>query len=541
MIVQKQYINLPVKNGAPMRRMRFCVDGEPVRGFDIELAGGEPDFWVFSDVSAFQGERLTIEVDDLDPSSQALESITQSDAVRGAENLYREKYRPQFHFSSRRGWNNDPNGLVYYKGEYHLFYQHNPYGWAWGNMHWGHAISRDLVHWQELPSALYPDELGTMFSGSGVVDWRNTTGFQTGEDKVLVCIYTSAGEPFTQSIAYSNDCGRTWTKYEENPVLEHIVGANRDPKVIWHDPTKKWVMALYLDGADNKHPNEYALFSSPDLKEWTRLCDVKLPGATECPDFFELPVDGDPANTRWVFWGANGHYLVGAFDGDSFAPETDPLRAYCGGSEKRGSAYAAQTWSDIPAEGGRRIQIAWLQGDIPDMPFNQQMSFPIELTLGTTEGEGFRLHFSPVEEIEKLYKAKEALCDVDLSKDPTHLPVGDCDLLDIQADIDVNEATGLEFNVRGIPIVYNVKRQELSCCDRTAPLRTSEGKLQLRLLLDRASIEIFAAGGLVYMPLAVIPKDDNRSCFLSSRGGSGSESEGKVVALDIFKLHSIWR
>jgi len=528
MIIQNRYVNLPVKNGAPKRRMRFRVNGETVREFEIELADGEPDFWVFSDVSGFKGQRLLIEVDDLDPNSRALEPITQSDTIEGAENLYKEKYRPQFHFSSRRGWNNDPNGLVYYKGEYHLFYQHNPYGRDWGNMHWGHAVSRDLVHWQELPIALYPDDLGTIFSGSAVVDWHNTTGFQTGEDKVLVCIYTSAGEPFTQSIAYSNDRGRTWTKYEGNPVLEHIVGDNRDPKVIWHNPTKKWVMALYLD------ENDYALFASPDLKTWTRLCDVQLPSAAECPDFFELPVDGDVANARWVFWGANGHYLIGTFDGNSFTPETPPLRAYCGGHEKRGSAYAAQTWSDIPAENGRRIQIAWLQGHIPGMPFNQQMSFPVRLTLGATD-DSLRLFFAPVKEIEKLHREKQSLSNIEISDEPNQLPTGGCDLLDIQADIDLNEATELEFNLRGIPVVYDAKRQELSCCDRAAPLKLTDKRLRLRILLDRASIEIFAADGLVYMPLAVIPKDDDRSCFLLSRGG-----KGRAINLDIFKLRSIW-
>jgi fructan beta-fructosidase len=528
MIVQNQYVNLPVKNGAPTRRTRLLVNGEVVRDFGIELAEGEPDFWVFADVSTFQGERLTIAVDDLAPGSRALESITQSDTIEGAENLYQEKYRPQFHFTSRRGWNNDPNGLVYYKGEYHLFYQHNPYGWVWGNMHWGHAVSRDLIHWQELPVALYPDELGAMFSGSGVVDWRNTARCQTGEDKALVCIYTSAGMPFTQCIAYSNDRGRTWTKYAGNPVLEHIVGTNRDPKVVWHTPTEKWVMALYLDG------NDYALFSSPDLKEWTQLCDIELPGDMECPDLLELPVDGDSSNTKWIFWGANGHYLIGAFDGNAFTPETFRLRAYCGGSRERGSAYAAQTWSDIPSEDGRRIQIAWLQGDMPSMPFNQQMTFPVELILSATE-EGMRLHFSPVREIEQLYEEKRTLCDVDLSEDPTHLRTDGCDLLDIHADVEIKQASEIELNLRGMPVVYDVERQKLLCCDRTAPLKAPGGRLRLRILLDRASIEIFAAGGLVYMPLAVIPEDNDRSCFLLSRGG-----RGKAVNVDVFKLYSIW-
>ena len=521
-----------------MRRMRFRVNDRPVREFKIELAEGESDFWVVSDVSGFHGERVTVEVDDSDLDSSALERITQGDTIQGAEDLYHEKYRPQFHFSSRRGRINDPNGLVYYKGEYHLFYQHNPYGWTHGNTHWGHATSADLVHWVELPEALYPDSLGTMFSGSALVDWENTAGLRTGDEDTLVCVYTAAGDhvvpqkPRTQCMAFSNDRGRTWHKYAGNPVLAHVVGRNRDPKVIWREPSGRWIMALYLEEVGEKQ-GRYGLYASPNLTDWRHLDDVTLPGRS-CPDFFSLPVDGDPANTKWVFWGAAGDYVVGAFDGSRFAPETSPLRAYCGGRSSGRSPYAAQTWSDIPAEDGRRIQIAWLRGDLPGVPFNQQMTLPVELTLGTTEG-GMRLLFSPVEEIDKLHKEKQTLRDVDLTLDPVQLPTGGCDLLDIQADIDVGEMAELELNIRGVPVVYDVRRQELSCCDRTAPLGAPGGRLQLRVLQDRASMEIFAAGGKVYMALGVIPEDADLSCFLSSRGG-----KAKATAVDVFKLHSIW-
>ena len=401
-------------------------------------------------------------------------------------------------------------------------------------MHWGHAVSEDLVHWRELPEALYPDRLGTMFSGSAVVDWKNTAGLKVGDEDALICIYTAAGshvepeEPFTQCLAYSNDRGKTWHKYADNPVMVHIVGSNRDPKVIWHEPSERWIVALYLDKREEQH--RYALYASSDLKAWTHLQELYLPGSGECPELIPLPVDGE---TKWVFWGADGHYLVGTFDGNVFTPETPPLRAYCGGAEKRGSAYAAQTYSDIPVEDGRRIQMAWLQGSMPDMPFNQQMSFPVEMTLCST-AEGPRLCYSPVKEIETLYEEKRTLRDVDIADDPVVLPTGGHDLLDIHAEIDVGGATELEFNIRGVPIVYDVKRQELSCCDRTAPLEAMGGKLRLRILLDRASVEIFAAGGLVYMPLGVIPEENSRSCFLSGKGG-------RVIDLGVFKLHSIWR
>jgi fructan beta-fructosidase len=348
--LEKRYLNLPVKNGAPMRQMSFLVEGQPSRNFDMELANAEPVWWAFMDIAPFKGKKATLKVNTLPEDSTGLKLIDQSDEIKGAENLYREKLRPQFHFSPRRGWNNDPNGLVFYKGEYHLFFQHNPYGWNWGNMHWGHAVSPDLVHWKELSVALYPDEHGTMFSGSAVVDWNNTAGFQTGEEKVLVCIFTAAGNPFTQGLAYSNDRGRTWTKYAGNPVLPHIIGSNRDPKVIWYAPDKKWIMALYLDQSD------YGLFSSPDLKKWERMGDVTIPGTSECPEFFEIAVDGNKRNTRWVFYGGNGRYLVGRFDGKTFTQESGPHPIQAGNC-----FYASQTYTDVPPADGRRILIPWGQ------------------------------------------------------------------------------------------------------------------------------------------------------------------------------------
>ena len=194
----KRYLNLPVKDGGPKRQMTVAIEGQPPRQFEIECADAQPDWWAFMDIAPFRGKAATLKVDKLSEDSSGLKAIDQSDEIKGADTLYSEKLRPQFHFSARRGWNNDPNGLVFYKGEYHLFFQHNPYGWNWGNMHWGHAISRDLIHWRELPIALYPDEHGTMFSGSAVVDWSNTAGLQSGDEKVLVCIFTAAGNPFTQ-------------------------------------------------------------------------------------------------------------------------------------------------------------------------------------------------------------------------------------------------------------------------------------------------------------------------------------------------------
>jgi len=529
----KRYLNLPVKNGAPKRWARLLVDGRVVREFEIELAEGEPDFWAFLDVSPYLGTSFRLEADGLPAGSAALAAIAQSDSIEGGENLYRERLRPQFHFSTRRGWTNDPNGLVYYEGEYHLCYQHNPYGVKSGNLHWGHAVSEDLVHWQELRDALLPDDLGLIFSGSAVVDWENTAGFQAGREKALVAIYTAAGDltpaskgrPFTQCLAYSTDRGRTWTKHEGNPVLGHLMGGNRDPKVIWHAPTRKWVMALFLDPPDDR-PN-YALFGSPDLKQWTRLCDIKLP-CTECPDFFELPVDGDPANRKWVFWGADGHYLVGSFDGSAFTPEAEPRRAY------EGNAYAAQTFSDLPARDGRRVQIAWLVGDLPGMPFNHQMTFPVELTLRTTE-DGVRLFSCPVKEIELLRAGQQEWRGLALDSEEQALDQVSGDLLDISAEFAVGSAAEVGLTVRGIPVAYDARAQQLSCQGRSSPLKPVDGKVSVRILLDRASVEVFGNDGRASLPIAVIPPDDSTLLAVFAKGGSA-----RIEEMTAWELRPIW-
>lgn len=518
-LVENRYLNLPVQNGAPKRVVRFVVDGAEVYYFDIELAEGEPDFWVYADLAPFQGVRLTLVAEGT--STDALAALVQSETPLGMDDLYHEKYRPQFHFTSRRGWLNDPNGLVFYDGVYHLFYQHNPYGWGWGNMHWGHAVSRDLLHWEELGDALYPDHLGVMFSGCAVVDWQNTTGFQDGDDPPLVCIYTAAGEPFVQCLAYSADGGETWVKYAGNPVLGNIAAGNRDPKVLWHAPSAQWVMALYLVDYD------YALFGSPDLKTWRKLCDVHIGDATECPDFFELPVDDDPANTRWVFWGANGSYVLGSFDGATFTPETEVLR-YAQGSD----SYAAQTWSDVPD--GRRIQIAWLRVNLPGMPFNQMMAFPCELTLRTTP-EGIRLCSRPVREIWNLYWQGVHWMEEPLETGENWLNIVTGDRFDIYAEIAPGAATEIGFVLRGVPVTYDVAAATLTCEGRTVPLPLVNGMLSLRILLDRASLEIFGADGLVALPIGVVFPDDDWTLRLYVEGGPA-----EVAALDVQELDSAW-
>ncbi len=533
--IDRPYLYLPIKKDARKRLMRFVVDGQKVREFVIELAEGKPDFWAYDDVMEFDGKKVRVEVDRMSPDSRALEALRLADQLPGGETLYHESLRPQFHFTPARGWTNDPNGMVYYDGEYHLFFQHNPVSTRWGNMTWGHAVSPDMVHWKQLPEAIYPDKLGTIFSGSAVVDHNNTAGFQTGQEKPIVCIYTSAGgtsdwskdQPFTQSIAYSNDRGRTWTKYEGNPVLGHIRASNRDPKVFWHEPSRQWIMPLFLDVHD------YTFYGSKDLKSWTFLSNLDETPTRECPDFFELALDGDKTNTRWVFWGGDGTYFIGSFDGKTFHKEAGPFSVV----PKPGlNDYAAQTFSDIPAADGRRIQIAWMHGgQFPGMPFNQQMTVPRELTLRTTP-EGIRLFIEPVEEIKTLRGKAYAFENVKLAPGENLLKnLPDGELFDIDCQIEPGGATTVGFDIRGHKVEYSPAEKKLRAFGKTAALKLLDGRIKLRILVDRRTVEIFANGGRVSMASNFAPKPENKKLAIFATGATAT-----IDSLDVWEMKSIW-
>ena len=526
----KKYLNLPVKNDAPSRMVNVLIDNKIVREFNINLALHEPDFWVYLEIDNFKGKEGVLHISELDTKNkEGIDAIYQDNTFPGEDKLYKEKDRPQFHFSSKRGWINDPNGMMYYAVEYHLFYQHNPFGWAWGNMTWGHAISKDLVHWEELGDALHPDGLGVMYSGSGVVDWKNTTGFQIGDEPPLIAIYTnagdenqwSAGKPYTQGIAYSNDKGRTWKKYKGNPVQGHLNHANRDPKVIWWEETNEWVIILYLKD------NRMAFFRSPDLKRW-ELQSI-LQSFHECPELFQLPVDGNENNKKWILYGGAGDYSIGNFDGSKFTLEGALIRYNYGNA-----FYASQTFSDIPKEDGRRIQIGWAQVETPGMPFNQMMNFPVSLTLRSTK-EGIRLFANPVREIEKLYKKKHNFNNEKLV--PGNNPVSKIkgDLFDISVQFYIGNADKIGFEIRGVPVVYNVKDKTISVKNEIAPCKPKNGEIKLRLLVDRTSIEIFINNGEYYMPVGLIPDDDNLSLKVFAEGG-----EAQIIKLDVNELNSAW-
>jgi sucrose-6-phosphate hydrolase SacC (GH32 family) len=463
--------------------------------------------------------------------------------AKAADMQYHESFRPQFHFTAAKNWLNDPNGLVYYEGVYHLFFQYNPYGIESAHKSWGHAVSVDMLHWTQRDVALWPDQLGDIWSGSGVVDVENTSGFQTstgGDAKgPIVLIYTAAGgvskesqgRKFTQCLAFSSDGGQTWTKYDKNPVLDNVRGGNRDPKVIWHAPSKRWIMALYLDKSD------FALFASPDLKRWEHLQDLTASGMAECPDFFEMPIEEEPGKTAWIFTAANAKYLVGQFDGKQFQPDGGggvggftPLQ-----SEFNPSFYAGQTFSNLPD--ARRIQIAWLRdGKYPGMPFNQQLSFPTVLTLHRTP-DGLRLHRRPIDQIQSLHDRKVTRSNVSLSNRVDELKELAGDLLDLNAVLEVGSAKRVGLRVSGQSIVFDAQAKTLTSLSRAAPLTPFDGRITLRVLVDRTSIEVFANGGAVSLSGCCLPDQNMPTiapAFFAEDGTAG------LISCEGYTLKSAW-
>jgi fructan beta-fructosidase len=512
----EHYLLLPVRHGEAKRRTQILVDGVAVREFDIELSA-RPEWFAHVDVSAWIGKDAVVRAKGVSAGNPSLDLIAPSATIWNSEQLYREPLRPQIHFSSRRGWLNDPNGMVYSKGQYHLFYQHNPYGWAWGNMHWAHAVSSDLTHWEELPIALYPVKYGDWaFSGSAVVDKADSSGWKLGDRDVLVAAYTSTGRG--ECIVYSNDQGRTWTEYERNPVVKH---AGRDPRLLWHEQSRQWVMAVY-DEFEGKR--WIAFHTSPDLKSWT--FQSRIEGFFECPDIFELPVDGDDNNRKWVLTAADSDYMIGTFDGHAFSNETQKLKGNLG----RGF-YAAQTFSNDPK--GRIVQIGWLQAPSPAMAFNQCMSIPIELKLVST-AQGPRLARWPVSELAGLREKTLDLRAKEIAPGANALAEFTGEILEVEAVFEPAESKVVEFLIRGIKVAYDSEKQELSVQERRVPAPLINGKQHLRLFLDRTVLEVFASDGLTYVPMPLIPAADNLTMSLSVRGGSA-----KFEQLSVHRLSSI--
>ena len=488
---------------------------------------------------------------------------------------YKEPYRPQFHFSPQANWMNDPNGMVYYEGEYHLFYQYHPDSTVWGPMHWGHAVSSDLINWEHLPIALYPDELGYIFSGSTVVDWNNTSGLGTGEIPPMIAIYTyhlmerekaGAVDYQTQAIAFSTDKGRTWTKYEGNPVLPNPgIKDFRDPKVSWDEVSGKWIMALAV-------LDHIRFYSSQNLIDWELESEFGKEvgnhgGVWECPDLFKLPVEGTDEE-KWVLLvsinpgaphgGSGTQYFVGDFNGsefildESFTPVLDESIWIDYGTDN----YAGVTWSDIPENDGRRIFIGWMSNwqyanIVPTDSWRSAMTIPRVLTL-RFDGEKYILASSPVAEISEIRGNSSNIEIGEIGS--TKVIKSKYELYELSMDLDISQSQGFELvfsNDHDQQVIFGLDRAgEQVYVDRTksgiidfqdsfakvhkSPYK-SGNNISLLFHIDMASIEIYIDNGDLVITEIYFPESGLKNFELVPKTGTIAITSGKIS-----ELKSIW-
>jgi fructan beta-fructosidase len=487
---------------------------------------------------------------------------------------YNDRYRPQFHFSPRTNWTNDPCGLVYAFGKYHLFFQHNPFANVWGHMSWGHAVSTDLVHWNQFPVAIPDDEKAAIFTGSSVVDAQNSSGLcKNPQGSCIVSIYTgyspktaTAQERQAENLAFSQD-GLTWTKYSGNPVLDLGRSDTRDPEVFWHAPTRRWIMVIVQ--ADDK---KVRLFSSPNLREWRHLSDFGPQGATggvwECPDLIQLPVQGKPGESSWVLkiglnpghiaGGSGEQYFVGEFDGTTF--RNDKVGGPINWVDYGRDCYCALTFNNEPKSEAPRM-IGWMNnwqyaGDAPTAPWRGSMTLPRSLSLADFDGS-MHLMQRPIEDLRSLrgetfkYQgASESELNRKLSEWPHRSQTFEM-LATLRAG-GAKEITWklLQSDNDEVTVGFDAARSELfvdrsKCANahfskafpsRTvAPLPLGAKPLQLHIFVDRSSVEVFAQDGALAMTNLVYPNASSTGLSLVTGGGRLDN-----VQLSIWELKSAW-
>lgn len=507
------------------------------------------------------------------------------------ENLYQEPHRPQFHFSPQQQWMNDPNGMVYFDGEYHLFYQYNPYSNIWGPMHWGHAISKDLVRWEHQPIALYPDKHGTIFSGSAVVDWNNTSGFGSKDKPAMVAIYTYhdhlqenfGSDTFqSQGIAYSLDKGRTWAKYDGNPVLKSPgIKDFRDPKVSWHEDSARWVMSLAVK-------DKISFYTSTNLKDWQHTGDFGQGigahgGVWECPDLIKMRVNGSDEE-KYVLLvsinpgGPNGgsatQYFVGDFDGKTFkldpgfkqqlteAEQSSPSRQPAVWLDYGTDNYAGVTWSDVPQQDGRHLFIGWMSNwqyanKVPTQRWRSATTIARQLEL-EKRGTSYIVSSQPVDSLASLATATQVTKNstikagqaVDLVQLTQSAKLGEHIKLELDLQqsklVEVsfqNEKHSLKLKIDAVAGQLILDRSNAGIADfesgfasvQRAPLDIKAGVVQLELLLDTSSIEVFADNGRTVMTSVIFPSEPYRQVKLMA------DKAVSIKQVSMSQLSSIWQ
>lgn len=563
-----KYLLLPVQESNDDAKVSVLADGKIEKTINVRLAKSKVDYFVPFDLDPYRGHDILLNIVTTQNRSNIREAkddacwknLTLADTF---DTTNREKYRPAYHHTPLYGWMNDPNGMFYKDGRWHLYYQWNPYGSKWQNMTWGHSSSADLVRWEHHPAAIEANGLGTVFSGSSVVDSANTAGF--GRDAV-VALYTSADVNQTQSLAHSSDGGMTFEIYPGNPVLT-LESEARDPNMFWDADNGRWVMSLAhaLD-------HEMLFFTSPDLKEWTLQGSFgkgigAQDGVWECPDLFRLKVDGS-GEEKWVlvcninpggpFGGSATQYFTGDFDGNTFIADTDaegviPTKWMDYGKDH----YATVSWSDVPDN--RRVLIGWMSnwqyaGEVPTMQYRSANTLPREAGLFRAPDGQLYLSSSPVAELAALRdKPSVSVRNKPAGGNGRNFPLpgsngGACEIL---LDIDSRKAGSVDITIsnndgESALLCYDAKTHTLSFDRRrsgltdfsqdfptvtTAPTFETNGKLSLRIFIDRSSIEVFGNGGKTVMTNLVFPTVPYSSVSVSAKGGNARIENLKIYPI----------
>ena len=562
-----KYLLLPIQESNEDARIKVSVANRPETTFYARLAKSKVDYMVPFDLTPYNNEDLVFLIETEQSRSNVRDGsedavwkyITVADTF---DTSNREYFRPAFHHTPLYGWMNDPNGMFYKDGVWHLYYQYNPYGSKWQNMTWGHSTSEDLIHWNNNhPVAIAPDALGSIFSGSAVVDHNNTAGF--GENAIVV-MYTSADRNQTQSLAYSTDNGETFTKYPGNPIVTTTSEA-RDPNMFWHEPTQKWI--LILAHALDK---EMLIYSSPNLIDWTFESSFgkgegAQGGVWECPDLFELKVPGTN-ETKWVlicninpggpFGGSAAQYFIGDFDGHTFTADMDqsgvvPTKWMDYGKDH----YATVSWSNAPDN--RRTVIGWMSNwqyapEVPTRQFRSANTLPRDLSLfRDPDGELF-LASAPSPEVDALRgKMTQNIKSLTLNSTGKKVALPADGLCEIAMDIDARNARSVRMELSNndgdrVVMYYDPAKQTLSFDRRNSgeksfsydfpavvktPTFENNGHISLRIFVDKASVEVFEKNGRFVMTNLVFPEKPYTSLTISADGKGAKATDIQVYSI----------
>ena len=544
--VTAKFLILPVQDDAPESKVCIVKDNEQ-RGtlMNVRLARERVDSYVPFILSDYKGQQISVDIQGLPADAVCWKELKLADSFDMSN---KETFRPVYHHTPAYGWMNDPNGMFYKDGVYHLFFQYNPYGSVWGNMHWGHSTSSDLIHWNFEGVSIVPEAWGAIFSGSCVVDKDNTAGFGKG---AVVAFYTSAkstpwGDIQSQSMAYSLDNGKTFIKYEHNPILTSTERDFRDPKVFWYAPGKHWVMMLAVG-------QEMQIYSSGNLKEWKKESSFGAMqgahgGVWECPDLVEVAVEGSKEK-KWVlicnlnpggpFGGSAAQYFVGSFDGKKFVNESPTQTKWLDWGKDN---YATVTWSNAPA--GRCIALGWMSNwqyanNVPTTQYRSANTLARDLTLYRAGGELY-LKSKPSPEIKKARAEEKKISTFEVkgNYEVASLLADNKGAYEIEMTIENKGTSKIDFslmNEKGekVAMYYDVVRKQF-VMDRSAsgivgfsrdfpavtvaPVRNTD-QIHLRLFIDRSSVEAFGEEGEYVMTNLVFPAEPyNRMVFSSDKG-----------------------